>query len=88
MVTCVMGTPVRHRFPFELVGASRGPAACFAFEGGCGLWRCTWGMFSGTLLLDPCWEFIFGVYYGIAAEPCAVVVCYDVHEQFPVQFLA
>ena len=73
-----------HRFPFDLVGALRGPAACFAFEGGCGLWRCAWGVFSGALLLGPCWEFIFGVCYGVAVDPCAVVVCYDVQEQFPV----
>ena len=73
-----------HRFPFDLVGALRGPATCFAFEGGCGLWRCAWGVFSGALLLGPCWEFIFGVYYGVAIEPCAVVVCYGVQEHFPV----
>ena len=73
-----------HRFPFDLVGALRGPVTCFAFEGGCGLWRCAWGVFSGALLLGPCWGFIFGVYYGVAIEPCAVVVCYEVHEQFPV----
>ena len=73
-----------HRFQFDLVGALRGPATCFAFEGGYGLWGCAWGVFSGTLLLGPCREFIFGVYYGVAVEPCAVVVCYDVHKQFPV----
>ena len=37
-------------------------------------------MFLGALLLGPCWEFIFGVCYGVAVDPCAVVVCYDVHE--------
>ena len=40
--------------------------------------------FGGTLLLfGPCWEFIFGVCYGVAVDPCAVVVCYDVRKQFP-----
>ena len=73
-----------HRLPFELVGALRGPATCFVFEGWCGLWGCAWGVLSGTLLFGPCGEFIFGVYYSVAVEPCAVVVCYDIHEQFPV----
>jgi hypothetical protein len=36
------------------------------------------------MLFDPCGKFIFGVYYGVAVEPCAVVVRYDIHEQFPV----
>ena len=73
-----------HRLPFDLVGALRRPATCFAFKGGYGLWRCAWDVFSGTLLLGPCWEFIFGVYYGVAIKPCAVLVCYDINEQFPV----
>jgi len=38
----------------------------------------------GALILGPCWEFIFRVCYGVAIDPCAVVMCYDVHEQFPV----
>ena len=78
------GTCPPYRFPFDLVGALRGPITCFAFEGGCGLWRCAWGVFSGAVLFGPCWKFIFGVCYGVAIESCAVVVCYDVQEQFPV----
>jgi hypothetical protein len=43
------------------------------------------GCASGVVVVWPVWEiYLCGVYYSIAVEPCAVVVCYDIHEQFPV----
>ena len=73
-----------HRLPFELVGALCSPTACFAFEGWCGLGGSAGCVLSGTLMFGPCGKLIFGVYYSVAVEPCAVVVSNDIHEQFPV----
>ena len=80
-----MGTPVRH-IVCRLSWLERCVVQLrvVAFEGGCELWGCAWGVLSGTLLFGPCGKLIFGVYYSVAVEPCAVVVSNDIHEQFPV----
>ena len=42
------------------------------------------GCAFGDVVVWPVWGVYLWVYYGVAVEPCAVVVCYDVHKQFPV----
>ena len=81
---CGMGTTVRH-IVFRLSWLERCVVQLRVLCLRAGVdWGGARGVLSGTLLFGPCGKLIFGVYYSVAVEPCAVVVSNDIHEQFPV----